>query len=163
VPPSLKKWAQEKETVENKVRARKEYAAKLRSQFKLKRKDKEQNEETEAYDMVAGIVAEAKLGNQFVDIFLKRFKILKLADFCHLNEADLSEEHMKRAEKNRLAAVLAARGVLTMCCQCVANVLLTCCTGACCPRRAANFSPQEGRGGERACGGRGNEGSQRTA
>ena len=75
VPPALKKWAQEKETVENKVRARKEYAAKLRSQFKLKRRDKEQNEETEAYDMVAGIVAEAKLGNQYVDIFLKRFKV----------------------------------------------------------------------------------------
>ena len=44
-------------------------------------------------------------------LFFFCFKILKLADFCHLNEADLSEEHMKRAEKKRLAAVLAARGV----------------------------------------------------
>ena len=85
VPPALKKWAQEKEIVENKVRARKEYAAKLRSQFKLKRKDKEP-EQNEVRDMVVAIVSDAKLRPEYVDIFLKRFKILKLSDFCRLDE-----------------------------------------------------------------------------
>jgi hypothetical protein len=47
-----------------------------------------------------------------MQVFLKRFRVEKLSDFARLNEADLIDEHLKPAERKRLAAVLVSHGLV---------------------------------------------------
>ena len=109
VPPARKLLAEQRENLERKLVAKREYADRVR---RMKLKPKAQAAAPSGIEeIVRQVVKEANLGAEYVDVFLKGFKIKRLEDFGKLDEAALSAEHLRPAEKKRLAAVLVAHGV----------------------------------------------------
>ena len=109
VPPARKLLAEQRENLERKLVAKREYADRVR---RMKLKPKAQAAAPSGIEVIVRqVVKEANLGAEYVDVFLKGFKIKRLEDFGKLDEAALSAEHLRPAEKKRLAAVLVAHGV----------------------------------------------------